>query len=250
MLADYDQAAWRATDALMMLTPASEEIQGYIAQRRNGQWTVSFGRMTSDGRTLLVAYEARESSTLPHSFAVTRHAPPRRETGELARAARALDLARADFGIPSRSYNYAVLPTDNGEWFVYLMPAQIRAGIFPLGGDVRYRVSADGGSILRKRQLHNAILEFAAPRESNKGVVAGRVHSAVLDNVPEDTDVFHVLVREPKVPEYVATDTFVYRIDTSGKIVAFGLRKDVLRPDGTLRLDSTSAPMDPSRDRL
>ena len=36
------------------------------------------------------------------------------------------------------------LPAGDAEWFVYLMPAQTQAGIFPLGADERFRVSADG----------------------------------------------------------------------------------------------------------
>ena len=240
LLADYDQAAWHATDAVALLNPGDDEIRGYIAQRRDGAWTVSFGRMSDDGNAYLVAYEARENSTQPNGFAVTRHGPARRETGDLAGAARALDVARADFGTPNRSYNSAAIPAGNGEWFVYLVPAQTRAGVFPLGGDVRYRTSADGRSIKSKRRLHNTILEFATPKAPGSSVLTAKMHTAVLDNVPEDTDVFHVLAREPEVPEYVATDTFIYRIDVSGKIVTFGLTKDVLRPDGTMRLDSAS----------
>ncbi len=47
-------------------------------------------------------------------------------------------------------------------------------------------------------------------------------HTAVVAEIPEDTDVYHVLSRTPKVPEYVATDHFIYRIDTDGKIIFFG----------------------------
>lgn len=44
------------------------------------------------------------------------------------------------------------------------------------------------------------------------------MHTAVVAEIPEDTDVYHVLSRTPKVPEYVMTDHFIYRIDTDGKI--------------------------------
>jgi len=98
ILAEYDQAAWHATDAVMLLTPAENEIQGYVAQRQDGVWVVSFGRVSPDGRAFMVAYEARESSTEPHSFAVTKHKPAKSETGDLAGAARAVDVARVAFG--------------------------------------------------------------------------------------------------------------------------------------------------------
>jgi hypothetical protein len=43
-------------------------------------------------------------------------------------------------------------------------------------------------------------------------------HTAILDDIPEDTDVFHVLAREPKVPELVVTAKYVYRILIDGSI--------------------------------
>jgi hypothetical protein len=40
----------------------------------------------------------------------------------------------------------------------------------------------------------------------------------MLDDVPEDTDVYHVLAREPKVPELVVTQKFVDQIVPDGTI--------------------------------
>ena len=41
---------------------------------------------------------------------------------------------------------------------------------------------------------------------------------AVLDDVPEDTDIFYVLTRKPAMPEMVATEHFMYEIATDGSI--------------------------------
>jgi hypothetical protein len=78
-----------------------------------------------------------------------------------------------------------------------------------------------------KRQLHNALIEFAPRPDPNNTLQAG-THTAILDDIPEDTDVFHVLVREPRVPEYIVTDAFVYTIYTDGRIRLLGRREDVL----------------------
>lgn len=43
-------------------------------------------------------------------------------------------------------------------------------------------------------------------------------HTAVLDDIPEDTDVFHVLSREPSVPELIATKQYVFQIKPDGTI--------------------------------
>jgi hypothetical protein len=64
------------------------------------------------------------------------------------------------------------------------------------------------------------VIEFGAQfRNAPPGsqLEAG-THTAVLADLPEDTDVFHVLIRTPRVPEYVMTDHFAYRIETDGKI--------------------------------
>jgi hypothetical protein len=74
--------------------------------------------------------------------------------------------------------------------------------------------------ILEKRRLHNSVIEFGAQFKNapaGSQLEAG-THTAVLAEVPEDTDVFHVLTRTPRVPEYVMTDHFAYRIETDGKI--------------------------------
>jgi hypothetical protein len=79
-------------------------------------------------------------------------------------------------------------------------------------------MSADGLKIVEKRQMHKAILEFATATNAAAGF-----HTAVLDQIPEDTDVFHVLARKPSVPQWIGTRLFVYRVE----------------PDGTIRYVST-----------
>jgi hypothetical protein len=108
-----------------------------------------------------------------------------------------------------------VLPGPADQLYVYLYPAQTKARVYPLGGDVRYLVSADGTKILEKRQMHKTILENQSG--SGKKVLAG-YHSHVLSDLPEDTDVFHVLTRDPPLPEMVVTAHFMYRVDTDGSI--------------------------------
>jgi hypothetical protein len=75
---------------------------------------------------------------------------------------------------------------------VYILPAQTTADVYPLGGDTRYLLSADGSKIIETRQLHKTILEIKnAPSDTKK--VAG-YHTHILTDIPEDTDVFHVLI--------------------------------------------------------
>lgn len=224
LLAQYDQAGWGATDAVMALHPAAGAITHYIARQLPDGWHVVFGRLSATRDTFLVAYEAHlaPGDSAFHAVALT---PPRADTGYYARAARAIDTARTAFGPVQRPYNVAVIPATLNEWWVYLYPASTQPGVWPLGGDERFLVSADGRDIRARRRMHRTIIEYA-PKPGQH--IRAYTHFAVLDDVPEDTDVLAALSRTPRAPEYVLSDAFVYRIDPDGAITYVGTRKSVL----------------------
>jgi hypothetical protein len=214
MLYEYDQAVWHATDAVQMANPKTVEGQRYIARKENGKWQVVFGKLNDDRSRFGITYEADEQATL-REFTMQRETDENQDEGFFLYAAKAIDLAMKDFGATNRPYNVAVLPGPAEQVYVYLYPAQTKARVFPLGGDVRYLVSADGMKILEKRQMHTTIIETAP--KSGKKIAAG-FHTHVLSDLPEDTDVFHVLTQDPPVPEFVATPHFMYQVKTDGAI--------------------------------
>lgn len=232
-LAEYDFAAWRSTDSVLARRPADGVIQTYIARqdKSTGDWQVAFGRLSANRDTFLVAYETRQMKPPQwRHFAVQAFTPARADTGFWLRAARAIEIARVDFGRVTRPYNTAIIERMWGDFWVYMMPAQTRAGVYPVGGDVRYLVSKDGRTILQKRRLHNEVLEYA-PRPESGSTLEANMRVAVLDDIPEDTDVFHVMVRQPQVTEYIVTDAFVYSIRSNGEIKLHGRREEVLGKD-------------------
>jgi hypothetical protein len=220
MLEEYDQAAWHASDAVQTANPKTVEGQHYIAKKENGKWRVVFGALNAEKSKFVIGYEA-EQQAKPKEFSVKRDEPARVDEGWYLFAARALELALADFGPATRPYNAAVLPAEpdathaQAGFFVYLYPGQTRAGIYPLGGDARYLVSVDGTKILAKRQLHKSVIENRPPKGKK---VEGGFHTHVLSDVPEDTDVLHVLQQDPPVPEFVSTAHFLYEILANGTI--------------------------------
>lgn len=220
-LAAYDYAAWHGTDAVLALHPPPGSVTDYIARPTDSGWVVAFGHASAARDTFYIAYEAlpTEPADSAHPYAAVAREDPIADTGYFSRAYRASHTARADFRGAKRPYNVAILPAPDGNWWVYLVPAPTVAGVWPLGGDVRYLISPEGNAILERRRLHNAIIEFRAPPERADGskLEAG-THTAVLDDIPEDTDVFFVLTRTPRIPEYVVTEPFVYRIETDGVI--------------------------------
>jgi hypothetical protein len=214
LLYEYDQAAWHASDAVQTANPKNVEGQRYIARKENGKWTVVFGTLKEDRNQFGIAYDAEEQETL-RQFAVRQAPGERLDEGFFLFAARAIGVATKDFGAVNRPYNIAVLPVPADQMYVYLYPAQTKAGVYPLGGDVRYLVSADGTKILEKHQMHKTIIE-TAPQPGKKA--AAGFHTHVLSNLPEDTDVLHVLTQDPPLPEFVATPQFTYQVKTDGTI--------------------------------
>jgi hypothetical protein len=225
-IAAYDAASWHGTDAVLALGPAKDRVRGYVARRRvDGLWEVVFGRLTADADTFFVAYRAVQARPGADTFLASVVDPAEADTGYFARAARALNLAGQDLGRVSRPYNRVALP-DSGEWYVYLMPAPTRAGYWPLGADIRYRISSDGRQIREKRRLHNTVIEYGPPQQRDGEQLEAGYHTAVLDDRPEDTDVFLVLSRKPQVAEYIVSQSFYFRIGVDGQIIAYDRETD------------------------
>jgi hypothetical protein len=230
-LAGYDAAAWHASDAMQAKQPKEGSVVRYIARKIEKRWVVAFGRLDENGEKFLIAYEATQGDK-PDVFDVKEMTPPKEDTGFFFSAARAIDRSLKDFVEhfegEHRPYNVAVLPAEKGQFWVYLVPAPTKAGVWPLGGDVRYLISADGTKIVSKRQLHKSIIEVEPHKDQANEQVAG-IHTHVLDDIPEDTDVFHVLTRKPSVPEMILTKQFVFQVDPDGSIKYVGKSEDLLK---------------------
>lgn len=211
----YDQAAWHSTDAVEALMPTAGSFDSYVAQEKDKKWEVMYGKLNSEKDTYLIVYEAKQGNS-PTEFSVTKYDKPKEDKGFYLSAALAIESAKIAFGGADRPYNVAVMPAPSKQLYVYLLPAQTISGVFPLGGDVRYIVSADGKKIVEKRQLHKSIIEFKVPKDT---IPQTGYHTAIMDDIPEDSDVFHVLARSPKVPELIVTDKYVYQVKIDGSII-------------------------------
>jgi hypothetical protein len=230
-LAGYDAAAWHASDAIQTKQPKEGSVVRYIARKTDKRWVVTFGRLDEKRERFLIAYEATQGGK-PDRLDVKEMTPPQEDTGFFLSAARAIDVSLKDFvehiEVEQRPYNVAVLPAEKGQIWVYLVPAPTKPKVWPLGGDVRYLITADGTKFVSKRQLHKSIIEVEPPKDNDNQQLAG-MHTHVLDDIPEDTDVFHVLTRKPTVPEMVITKQFVFQIDADGSIKYMGKSEDVLK---------------------
>ena len=213
LLAEYDAAAWHATDAVLATHPKEGSSNRYIAHKTQAGWAVDFGKLNATGDKFLVVSEAIQAGG---QYTVKSFDPAREDTGRNLVAAKGIETAMRDFHGADRPYNVAVLPADGGNLYVYLYPAQVKEGVYPLGADMRYRISPDGTTITERRQMHKSIIESLPARTDVK--VASGYHTHVLSDVPEDTDVLLVLTRRPRVPELVMTSTYIYTIGVDGRI--------------------------------
>ena len=225
-LAGYDDACWHASDAVMVKKPKPGSVARYIARKTDGGWVVAFGKLDDEKDRFLVAYEATQGKE-PGVFTVKEINPPREDDGFLRSAARSIDTALKDFRGERRPYNVALLTAEKDQFWVYVVPAPTKAGVWPLGGDVRYRVSQDGAKIVEKRQMHKSIIEKAAPAADDGNKLVAGMHSHVLSDMPEDTDVFHVLSRKPAIPEMIVTGRFRYTVNVDGGIEYVGKSEDL-----------------------
>jgi len=217
MLAEYDVASWHATDAVEALKPDHAAAPLSLARKVGGKWEVVFGRPSPERDRFLILYRASQGAT-PEDFSVKKFDPPADDRGFYFHASKALETAAKDLGKLARPYNSYVLPNANGQLYVYFLPGQTTEGAYPLGGDARYTVTLDGGTIVSKRQMHKTIVEKKESVQPGQ-TLAGGYHTHALSNDVEDSDVFHVLTRNPSVPEIVGTpDKHVYEIHTDGSI--------------------------------
>ncbi|MFY9711336.1 MAG: hypothetical protein WAK88_14315 [Candidatus Cybelea sp.] len=216
----YDRAAWHGTDAARALLGSdSAGLQDYIARKTASGWEVDFGALDSAGTSFLIRAEAQ--STDGRHFTAQVFATPRSETGFLVSAAHAVARARGAFvPVEGYAYNVAVLPNDDGTLYVYLYPAQAKLSVYPVGGDTRYTISADGTKVLETHRMHKNVLfaRTASPIGPNGGRLVANVFKEVLADVPQDTDVFHVLAREPHLPSVIIAQGQRYFIDVDGAI--------------------------------
>ena len=62
LLAEYDDAAWQATDAVKAAHPLEGRMGRYIGRKTEAGWVIDFGRLNEAGDKFLVAYEAVQTA--------------------------------------------------------------------------------------------------------------------------------------------------------------------------------------------
>lgn len=219
-LAGYQRAAWTASAQLVASNPDPSQLERYVAYHADSGWVVAFGRLSTERDTFYISHIAIPAAVngqrVDSLFEFKVFTGPAPDTDFLVRASRAMDVATFTFGATSRAYTAAAIPNENGEWSVYLTPSADAANVWPLGDDVRYRVSADGERILETRRMHVGMVEVKRGAGTTVRLTAGKLRK--LNDLPEDSDVFHVLMGRPAAPEVLVTSRRQYLIGADGSI--------------------------------
>ena len=217
-LAGYQHAAWMASAQLLATNPDPWMVQRYVAYHADSGWVVAFGRMNVQRDTFYVSHigipTAVNGQRVDSLFEFETFQEPGPDTDFLVRAARAMDLAVLTHGATSRAYSAGAIPDESGDWLVYLLPSADAANVWPLGDDVRYRVSSDGTRILETHRMHAGMVETA--KVTNAAHLTIRRSGKALHDLPEDSDVFHVLMS--RTATTIATRHFNYLIGADGSI--------------------------------
>src|SRR5262249_48723214 len=133
LLAEYDAASWHASDAVIALKPAEGTVARYIARKTDAGGVVAFGRFSEAKDAFLIVYEATQKGSLKE-FSVKTNDPPQKDTGFFYFAAQGMQISLENSHFEKRPYNVYILPLDSGQFYVYVLPAQTVANVYPLGG--------------------------------------------------------------------------------------------------------------------
>ncbi|MEP6692630.1 MAG: hypothetical protein ABJD07_15845 [Gemmatimonadaceae bacterium] len=211
-LAAYDVAISGAQDALNRRGVAVDAAMRYVVRREPRGFVVRFGHWGATRDTFFVSHEATQRNG-PEDFGADAFVPEQIASDAERADVKAVELTGRELGRRSRPYRNIVVPAAGGTRWVYWLPAQTRLGVWTLGDDVRYLVSADGGRIVDRRVLHRALTETVLPLGAEYGS-----HTSST-GVPEDSDVMQVLLRRPAVPEIISGGGRIYYLTVDGTIV-------------------------------
>ena len=130
MLAEYDEAAWHASDAVMALKPDTKSLGRYIAKKTDAGWSVVFGQLNETKDKFLIAYEATQGAN-PTEYHAEKLDPLKEDTSFFLFAAKSIEVALAEFQSEKRPYNVAVLPAKENQMYLYIVPAPTVSGVYP-----------------------------------------------------------------------------------------------------------------------
>lgn len=207
---DQDRAAWLATDALLahLNGVAPSDLRGWIVAKDGEDQRVRFVRM--DGETLKPGWDivVRQGRAGPVEVVTDGELTGVEQAQFRARTTAAQNVGRLRC---SRQFNAVVLDDpDSDGWLVWLLTATTDADIVPVGGHYRFRISADGSTVVRRDMLSNSCLNMPRPQADAQGEPTALVVSQIVSGGPVETHVF--LSIQNRLPIYVMAGEQLFEV--------------------------------------
>ena len=186
-----DAAAWVASDALQPLVadPQTAQLRGWFVEDTPTGQRVRFLR--DDGHGLEVAYDV--DVTPDRQTKVSQPKDRTLTAEEQARYAAWVTAVSSlrDQPVCTRNFNHIVLNDPEGDgWLVWLMVPLPEMGAIPVGGHIRFTISADGHTILRRDALSMSCLVLPKPAPPPGGQPLMAFFTHLTSPVPLETHVF------------------------------------------------------------
>lgn len=186
---DQDVAAWVATDALMAhlgdkAPPAG--MAGWIVVKDDQAQRVRFVQNTDGVLSSAFDVQVQGGRAGPVEVPADGTLSATEQASFWARQTAIDNIGRLRC---SQNLNTIVLDDpDSDGWLVWLLTPTPDNRAIPLGGHYRFRISADGGTVLRRDQLSNSC--FFAERPTGEAREAMLFYTQIVSKAPVETHVF------------------------------------------------------------
>jgi hypothetical protein len=194
----YDQAAWRATDALVAaVDPATiENPRGYVVipGESDGVLETLFVVERAGELREFARYSVRGSEVIGGGL-VEGALPalsPMAESMFRARQPALAAMAREGYGLCSRSSpnTLTLPPNEEGNIFFYLLTSTLNNGSYPIGGHYRADVTLDGSVVSTRRYMNTCFDLPTAPQRGPDGGEGRAGVSYLFGDAPSEIHVF------------------------------------------------------------
>lgn len=208
---NQDVAAWVATDVLLAHLAGGDPgtLAGWIVVPDRDAYLVRF--IQQDGEALSAGFDMRVVNGVSGPAVDVRGQTL--SESEKARF-RARQTAAANIGPLrcSRNMNSVVAKDPDGDgWLVWLLTSTTQAGIIPVGGHYRYRVSEDGRTVVRRDQLSTGCLNMDRNEAGPQGQVSALTVTTLVSDRPNETHVF--LSLQNRIPIYIGAGEALYEVN-------------------------------------
>lgn len=206
---EQDRAAWVATDAMLAHLNGTipSDLRGWIVVKDGENQRVRFVRM--DGETLKPGWDivVRQGRAGAVEVVADGALTAAEQAQFRARTTAIQNIGRLRC---SPQLNVVVLDDpDSDGWLVWLLTATTDADIVPVGGHYRFRISADGLTVMRRDMLSNSCLNMSKP-QADGGEPAAMVVSQIVSGGPVETHVF--LSIQNQMPIYVMAGDQLFEV--------------------------------------